>query len=129
MIRIKKIEYERRLVTDMKENPSLYHGHCRRSLKTKQGVSKVVKEDGTQTETEGDAAMALNSYFHSGFTSDGETQTMPAFPPRTEESLMDAVFDVKREEETLLKLDPNKAAGPDGIDCRATELAPLLHQI
>ena len=134
MIRTKKIEYERRLVTDMKENPNLYHGHCRRSLKTKQGVSNVVNEAGTLTETEGEAATALNAYYSSVFTSEGGTLTAPAFPPRTEESLMDVVFDVKKVEETLLGLDPNKAAGPDGIDGRtmkecAKELAPLLYQV
>ena len=134
MIRTKKIEYERRLVTDMKDNPNLYHGHCRRSLKTKQGVSNVINEAGTLTETEGEAATALNSYFHSVFTCDKGTVTAPAFPSRTEESLTDAVFDVKMVEETLLGLDPNKAAGPDGIDSRtmkecAKELAPILYQI
>ena len=134
MIRNKKIEYERRLVTDMKDNPNLYHGHCRRSLKTKQGVSNVVNEAGTLTETEVEAATALNSYYHSVFTSEEGTQTAPAFPPRTEECLRDAVFDVQRVEETLLELNPNKAAGPDGIDTRtlkecAKELAPLLYQV
>ena len=134
MIRTKKIEYERRLVTDMKDNPNLYHGHCRRSLKTKQGVSNVINEAGALTETEGEAATALNSYFHSVFTCEEGTATAPAFPSRTEECLTDAVFDAKMIEETLLGLDPNKAAGPDGIDSRtmkecAKELAPLLYQI
>ena len=69
MIRTKKIEYEQRLINDMKENPNLYHGHCRRTLKTKQGVSNVVTENGDLTETEEEAATALNSYFHSVFTS------------------------------------------------------------
>ena len=56
MIRTKKIEYEKRLITDMKENPNLYHGHCRRSLKTKQGVSNVINEVGNLTKTESEAA-------------------------------------------------------------------------
>ena len=91
-------------------------------------------EAGTLTETEGEAATALNAYYSSVFTSEGGTLTAPAFPPRTEESLMDVVFDVKKVEETLLGLDPNKAAGPDGIDGRtmkecAKELAPLLYQV
>ena len=39
----------------LKENPNLYHGHCRRSfaLKTKQGVSNVVDGAGRLTELEG----------------------------------------------------------------------------
>jgi hypothetical protein len=134
MIRTRKIEYERRLVDDMKENPNLYHGHCRRTLKTKQGVSNVVKENGELMETEEEAATALNSYFHSVFTSESGTRTSPSFAPRTDENLIDAAFDVKLVEKTLEELDPNKAAGPDEIDSRnlkecAKELAPLLHQL
>ena len=134
MIRTKKIEYEQRLINDMKENPNLYHGHCRRTLKTKQGVSNVVTENGDLTETEEEAATALNSYFHSVFTSESETRTSPIFPLRTGENLADATFDVKLVEETLEGLDPNKAAGPDEIDSRilkecSKELAPLLHQL
>ena len=134
MIRTKKIEYERRLITDMKEKPNLYHGHCRRSLKTKQGVSNVVNEAGNRTETEEEAATALNMYFHSVFTNDDGTKPAPTFPPRTEECLVDAVFGVDTVEETLQGLDPNKATGPDEIDSRtmkecAKELAPLLYQV
>ena len=94
----------------------------------------MINEAGALTETEGEAATALNSYFHSVFTCEEGTATAPAFPSRTEECLTDAVFDAKMIEETLLGLDPNKAAGPDGIDSRtmkecAKELAPLLYQI
>ena len=60
VIRTAKMQYERRLILDMKDNPSLYHGHYRRSLKTKQGVSNVVNNAGRLTETEEEAASALN---------------------------------------------------------------------
>ena len=54
----------------MKGKPNLYHGHCRRSLKTKQGISYVVDGEGKLTETEEETAAALNSYYHSVFTKD-----------------------------------------------------------
>ena len=34
IIRSAKMKYEGRLIADMKENPNLYYGHCRRTLKT-----------------------------------------------------------------------------------------------
>ena len=43
MTRSAKRKYEQKLITDMKDNPNVYHGHCRRTLKTKQGVAKVKK--------------------------------------------------------------------------------------
>ena len=78
-----KRKYEQRLICDMKTNPNLFHGHCRRSLKTKQGVSNVVDGAGRLTETEEEAAMALNRYYHSVFTKEDNPQPItPEFPPR-----------------------------------------------
>ena len=70
MIRSSKANHERGLIADMKENPNLFHGHCRRSLKTKQGVSNVIDGNGKLTETEEEAATALDTYYHSVFTKD-----------------------------------------------------------
>ena len=63
MTRSAKIKYERGLMVDMKTNPNLFHGHCRRSLKSRQGVSNVVDGKGKLTETEEEAATALNEYY------------------------------------------------------------------
>ena len=70
MIRSAKSGYECGLIDDMKDNPNLFHGHCRRSLKTKQGVSNVMDGSGRLTETEGEAAATLNTYYHLVFTRD-----------------------------------------------------------
>ena len=42
LVRDAKRRHEKNLIADLKDNPSLYFGHCRRSLKTKQGVNKFV---------------------------------------------------------------------------------------
>ena len=62
--------YECELIDDMKDNPNLFHGYCRRSLKAKQGVSNVVDGSGRLTETKGEAAAAPNTYYHLVFTRD-----------------------------------------------------------
>ena len=79
MIRTAKIKYEQGLIVGMKENPNLYHVHCRRSLKTKQGVSNVEDGSGKITKTEGEAAAALNVYYRTVFTADDGMST-PEFP-------------------------------------------------
>ena len=134
MIRSAKMKYERRLIGDMKHNPNLFHGHCRRTLKTKQGVSNVVNSQGCLTESEEETAEALGSYYHKVFTRDDGLLPPPAFPNRTEVQITDVVFTVEEVEKKLRELNPNKAAGPDGIESRlmkecATEIAPTLHQI
>ena len=70
MIRSAKSGYECGLIDDMKDNPNSFHGHCQRSLKTKQGVSNVVEGSGRLNETEGEAAATLNTYYHLVFTRD-----------------------------------------------------------
>ena len=131
MIRSAKINYEKGLIADMKENPKLFHGHCRRTLKTKQGVSNVVDGKGNLTQTEEEAAKALNEYYHSVFTDDDGSTEPPVFPEKTQERLSDVTFMRETVEDLLSKQDPNKAAGPDGVESRilkecATEMAPIL---
>merc|ERR1739838_555890 len=113
----------------MKTNPRLFHGHCRRSIKTKQGVSNVLDRSGKLTQTEDEAAAALNEYYQSVFTPDDDATEPPAFPHQTEEELLDVTFMKETVEEILASRDPNKAAGPDGVESRilkecAEELAP-----
>ena len=134
MIRSSKANHEKGLIADMKENPNLFHGHCRRSLKTKQGVSNVIDGNGQLTETEEEAASALNTYYHSVFTKDDGNTPLPSFDKQTSEKIDDVYISAEVVEEVLLGLDPNKAAGPDGMASRtlkecAKELSPHLCEI
>ena len=134
MIRGAKQKYERGLVSDLKENPNLYYGHCRRSLKTKQGVTNVLDGGGTLTETDKETANALNVYYHSVFTYNNANTEIPAFEERTEERLLDVHISTESVADILSSLKPNKAAGPDGVETRvlkecAEEMAPKLQQI
>ena len=87
-----KLKYEEGLIGDMKSNPNLYHGHCRRTLKTKQGVSNVIGPDGTLTETEEEVANALNAFYHSVFTVDEAQADPPVIEAQTEEELLNVYF-------------------------------------
>ena len=107
MIRTAKTNHEKKLIADMKDNPNLYHGHCRRFLKTKQGVSNVMDGNGKLTETETEAAEALNIYYHSVFTQDdGETTPRP-LQLLTNEKIEDVYFSGENIEDVLIKLNPN----------------------
>ena len=112
------MRYEQSLIKDMKTNPNLYHGHSRRSLKTRQGVTNVLDGEGKLTETEEEAAMALNGYYQSVFTFDDPQHLPPDFPPLTQEKLEDIILTEEAVEETLTDLNPNKAAGPDGVESK-----------
>ena len=134
LIREAKRTHERGLISDLKKNPSLYFGHCRRTLKTKQGVTNVIDGNGKLTETEMETATALNTYYHSVFTQDDPESEPPIFPERTPERLMDVAITVEAVEQILEGLNPNKAAGPDRVETRilkecSEEMAPKLQQL
>ena len=134
LVRESKVKYERGLIADMKENPKLYHGHCRRSLKTKQGVSNVMNKEGKLTETEMETATALGVHYQSVFTRDDLNSPPPLFPDQTDEHLTDVSISTEAVEDILLSLNVNKAAGPDEVENRvlrqcAEEMAPKLQQI
>ena len=134
LIREAKRKYERGLISDMKEKPNLYYGHCRRSLKTKQGVTNVIDGNGGLTQTEKETATALNTYYHSVFTDDDPLSASPSFPARTQERLSDVSFTTDSVEDVLGSLNANKASGPDGVETRlmkecAEEMAPKLQTI
>ena len=102
-------------------------------------MSNVVDGTGRLTETEGEGeaatATALNGYYHSVFTTDADPQSMmPEFLPLTQDKLEDIVLSEDKIEEILTGLNPNKAAGPDEVECRllkecAKEMAPTLYKI
>ena len=134
LVREAKRKHEQSLIADLKDNPNLYYGHCRRSLKTKQGVTNVIDGNGNLTETEDATATALNTYYYSVFTNDDPLDPTPEFPDQTEERLTDVTVTSESVEEVLLSLNANKAAGPDGVETRvmkecAEEMAPKLQTI
>ena len=83
-------------------------------LKTRQCDSNVVDGNGILTETEEDAASALNLYYHSVFTVDDGSTEPPEFLEKTKERLSDIYFMEETVEDLLTSRNPNKAAGPDG---------------
>ena len=134
MARMSKLHYEKELISDMKTNPNLFHGYCRRRLKTKQGVSNVVDGKGVLTETEEEAANALNEYYQSVFTLDDGSVELPEFPEQTQEIISDVLINTEMVEEVLRGLNPNKASGPDEVETRflkecAPEMAPILCEL
>ena len=135
LIRSAKVKHEKNLISDLKENPNLYFGHCRRSLKTKQGVTNVIDGGGKLTETEAETAMALNTYYHSVFTRDDDAHSaLPSLPEQTAERLTDVTITEEAVEELLQSRKINKAAGPDAVENRmmkecSEELAPTLTKL
>ena len=134
LVREAKQKHERELISDLKENPNLYLGHCRRTLKTKQGVTNVMDSEGRLTKTEEETASALNTFYHRSFTRDDPHEATPVFLDQTQECLTDITISTESVEEILHGLDGNKAAGPDQVENRilkecSEEMAPKLQQL
>ena len=119
LIREAKRKYEKGLISDLKGNPNLFHGHCQRMLKTK-----------SANGIDGEGKLTDNLVF----TKDDETRKTLTLPDQTAERLTDIHLSTELIEEILLLLNPNKAAGPDRVETRvlkkcAEEMAPKLHQL
>lgn len=135
LIRYRKMTYEQNLISGMKENPSRYHSHCRKSLKSKPGITNVINNEGLLTQSEQETAEALNTFYQSKFTID-DLSDLPAFPQKIPlNCILERVdISVSDVEDVLKELNSNKATGPDEIDNHilkecADTLAPLLHQL
>ena len=94
----------------------------------------MIDGNGNLTKTEEETAVAMNVYYESVFTVDDGSTPPPDFPEKTEERLSDVTFMKETVEELLLNRDPNKAAGPDGVEGRflkecAGELAPIMNDL
>ena len=71
--------FERRLVTDIRDNPKGFWRYAGTRLRTKTRVEDLEAVDGTMAREDHEKANLLNQYFHSVFTT--EDSLMPSPPP------------------------------------------------
>ena len=68
-VRRAKHQFEKRLAKDIKNSPKGFWNYIRSKTKVKSGISNLIKDDGTKTQTDEEkAADLLNNFFASVFT-------------------------------------------------------------
>ena len=121
-------DYEKRVASEAKSNPKAFFSYAKSKMKCKESISNLVTESGTAS-TDEEKADVLNCFFASVFT----TERTDSFPNPPEYTISETISnlsvtedDVRKE---LLKMDPSKAPGPDGIQPRLlSELAEELSE-
>ena len=131
-IRAARRAFEENIVVDLKQEPKKLFKYVRSQLKVKAVVNSLVNEAGQLTETNQEAAEVLKNFFETVFVDEGN-DSLPSFPSQVEEDQVLSNITILPCEvhQFLVSLDPDKAAGPDGIpsivlkECASQLAVPL----
>jgi len=117
-VRKAKREFEKKVALQAKTNPKAFYAYANSKLKTRAGVSDLLKPDGTTTETNQEKAEVLNDFFTSVFTQE-DTSRIPDFEQREGVGILDNLqVTEKMVADQFNKLKTSKSAGPDGLHAR-----------
>ena len=109
-------DFEMQIAKDIKNNPKSFWKYANSKTKTRSGVPKLKKRDGSWAESDKDKADELNKYFSSVFTREDITSMPNNFPPGPSNTTFSftplSIEDIIKK---ITKLKPNKAPGPDGL--------------
>ena len=107
---------EKKVAEQSKNNPKPFWSYATSKLKTRTGISDLVKSDGSKTNSDLDKAEVLNSFFQSVFTvePDGELPDPPEY--NFDNELNDFEITIEETMKLLKGLHTGKASGPDGIN-------------
>jgi hypothetical protein len=110
-----KKKLEMNIANDAKRNPKAFWSYVKAKTSMKTGVGDLKKDDGTKTTSDQEKAEVLNNFFQSVFTFEDDSP-LPE-PPHYQfsEPIEDFEITVDCVRKVLEKLNPSKAAGPDGL--------------
>ena len=89
----------------------------------KSGISDLDKGDGSNTESDGEKAHTLNSFFSRVFTSEDLSEIPDPELKHTGPPLQHIIIEEEEVLKCLRNLKPAKSPGPDGLHPRALEEA------
>ena len=129
-------KYNQYLVDESSEittNPKRAWNLINTKTKTKR-IPSLVNLDGTDASNQFDAACLFNNYFYSTFTDPNSYIDLPVVNIFQNPFLNNLIFTPSDVLNVLLKLNPTKASGHDGLDARVLKecahvLAPSLTRI
>ena len=118
LIRKAKIDHERKIAENSKENPKIFWNYINSQRKCKESISALVGQDGKIHTENIDKACILNDFFSSVFTKE-DTNNIPKMTPgeKSNNIFISDIVNINEENVSLkLKsLNPNKSPGPDKI--------------
>ena len=109
-------EHEKSLSENAKNNPKKLWKYIKSKLKTKTGISPLLKPDKTLTKDEQEKAEVLSNYFATVLEEE-PPGAIPNLPPRklVTPPLENITITEEKVLKKLKKLNPNKSCGPDQI--------------
>jgi hypothetical protein len=112
-----KLNFEKKLVSEIRTNPKVFWKYVKSKLKTKDNIADLVKDDsGSLTNTDKEKVEVLNNFFCSVFIKENLNDSVPDLP---ELEISDQLNNVLISEDSVLKkltkLKPTKSPGPDGF--------------
>ena len=110
-------EKETDLAKNIKNDPKAFYSYVSSKTKPKEGVSNLTKDNGSLTETDGEKAEILNSFFTSVFTEE-DLANMPSFDKKSDTILTSVSVDEESIRKKLENLNVSKSCGPDGVHPR-----------
>ena len=85
-VRLAKKQKEISIAKTIKTNPKAFYQYVASKTKTKEGVSNLIKKDGTLTNSDLEKAETLNNFFSSVFTIE-DKHNIPEFSLRTDKTI------------------------------------------
>ena len=129
LIRQSKRSYEKDIAAKAKENPKLFWRHVRQKLKTKSGISPLLKQNGDCNSTkfeDKEKADILQNQFSSVFTRE-DLNHVPSINTKTTDVIRNMEITKEMVKSIIVSLNANKSCGPDNIHPRM--LIELAEQI
>lgn len=119
--------FEKEISKKAKKDPKAFYKYVNSQLKTRNGISELLKDDGTTATNDLEKAETLNEFFSSVFT----REDLSSIPEQVERQLHQQLLEVTFTHEEVLKilksLKTDKSPGPDKIHARVLkECAEVL---
>lgn len=127
-------DYEYEVAKLAKRNPKVFYRFVNAKTKTRNGISNLRKEDGTEITDDIEKVEVFNSFFNSVYTKENLQNIPNVRIEKKAKELSSIKIDITEVFKLLRNLQPDKSLGPEGIhphvlkEC-AEELAGLLTKV
>jgi len=111
-------DFEKKIASEAKSNPKAFYKYANSKMKTRVRITNLTDDDGNVVTDDKEKADLMNKFFSSVFTKEDLTN-MPVFDERTyDHPLFDFPINPDTVKKKLVKLNPSKSPGPDGMHPR-----------
>ena len=116
-IKIARRNFEKSIILQCKTNPKSIYKYIKKNEPIKDYIRAIMTSSNELISNRVEISNVLNNKFQSVFVKESISQ-IPKFEKRTNEVLVEFELTIGDVEKKLLKLDVNKAMGPDGVHAK-----------